>query len=163
MKSLISFCLLLGLLFVSASILVPTGFNLPKIIVDGQKGKIVMVVYGDVIKAIDGATYRVTVTDSYAIDDIIARDVDMYSRDGRYAYISASNTKDHGRKLSEATVCTKEELVTKSMCPRSADMAEFVDSVVKRVMVRGNTMNNFEIYWSWSMGNKELLKELSSQ
>lgn len=134
----------------------------PKIVVNGQAGEVIMVAYGDVIKAVDGNTYRVTVTDTYGLGHVVTRDVDMYSRDGKYAYISASSTKGHFREWPEVTICTKKDLTTSTRCPRTADMAGVVDSVVQQVAVRRNTISNFEIYWSWSLESKEWFKELSS-
>ena len=115
-----------------------------------------IMVYANVIKASDGCSYRVEVSDSVDTKTHeLWRIADAYSLNSQYASITADGKV--GGSWTKLSVCGKDEMKNSLPCHRDAQAEAIMNELVKSVAVSQNHVGNIEIMWSWEIGTKQLI------
>lgn len=122
-----------------------------------------MTVFANVFTASDGVQYRTTITTHYEPEQEVVRIIDMYSLDSKYASITGTMRSDLG-SWNEVVSCSKEELRASAACPHNDFGAErLLSEALKKIMVRENTIGNFEVLWAWEVRTKEIINQIKNE
>lgn len=127
-------------------------------------GNVKMSAYSDVIKASDGKTYRVQVNDIFEIGKTKMRVAEAYSMDSQFSSISGVSSASRPGSWSHVNVCPSASLRDHNGgCYGSSEAEAVLDELVQAVVVSKNIIGNFEIFWSWEMGTKELINQIKNK
>lgn len=111
-----------------------------------------LTVHAGMVKAADGNTYRVEMTEITGQENATWRVVEAFIVDK--PEFSIVGTTDHPNTWIRQEFCTIYNHV--SECDDIADVTPLLDEFVKKVNLKKNGISDWEIYWSWLMESKRL-------
>lgn len=133
-----------------------SAYGLPKTVppvLKAQNGTYRM--WANVVKASDGATYRVSVQDFFWSSGEASRHIEALSADGRYLEISGE-APIGSTNWRYVDTCGHDVKVTKSCAHNTPGAAQLLTELTTLVVKRESIVSNSELMWAWgNQTNKE--------